>query len=559
MTNFTGDAAAQEVRSALERCNAGAAFGLPGGPNHVLFQALRGASTRLIVPSHELAAAFMAGSYGRVNGRPGILLTIPGPGFAYALPGIAEAWQDSAPLVHIVSAPPGAPYQRHRHQFLDQVALIKPIVKAIFGVTEVGRLCETIGAAFELAASGEPGPVVVQLGASLDPPSGVNLGIVQQVPEARRIWARIAQARKPVLLLGQGCVQSAGVIDAYVQRTATPVFTTSSGRGVIRENSAWCLGYDSLRESTSQLNKFLQGADLVIAVGARLAYNGTAGFGLDLPPARLVHVDASIANLNAIYKASEVAQMPADAFFEMPECTSVPATEWTPEALAPWRERIRSVQKGDLEPELAGRSPRKFFAMLRAALPDDALVVTDSGLHQVLARRYFEVRHIHGLLLPTDLQSMGFALPSAIAAKLASPGRSVVALVGDGGAFMSGLELATAVREQISLTVVVFNDGYLNQIRLQQIQHSGSGYGVALPSIDFKALADAVGARYIDGGSASHEFFSRVARDTGVTLIEVPVKDGMSIRTSAIKSRVKAAARAAVGARWHTLRGWLRR
>jgi glyoxylate carboligase len=108
MTDFAGDAAAAAIRSALERSNAGAAFGLPGSSNQVLFKALREGRTRLIVPTHELAAAFMAGSYGRVAGRPGILLTICGPGFAYALPGIAEAWQDSAPLVHIVDAPPEA-------------------------------------------------------------------------------------------------------------------------------------------------------------------------------------------------------------------------------------------------------------------------------------------------------------------------------------------------------------------------------------------------------------------------------------------------------------------
>src|SRR6185437_11466016 len=161
-----------------------------------------------------------------------------------------------------------------------------------------------------------------------------------------------------------------------------------------------------------------------------------------------------------------------------PQSELAPRTAWTLEGLAPWRARTRAVYSRDPEPTIAGRTPKQFFGELRAALPDDALVVTDSGLHQVLARRYFEVRHAHGLLLPTDLQSMGFALPSAIAAKLAAPSRPVVALVGDGGALMSGLELAVAVREKLSLTVVVFNDGYLNQIRMQQLQDCGRGHGV---------------------------------------------------------------------------------
>jgi hypothetical protein len=172
MSEFAGDAAAAAIRVALERCNAGAVFGLPGGPNHALFQALRTATPRLIVPTHELAAAFMAGTYGRVDGRPGILLTIPGPGFAYALLDIAEAWQDSAPLVHIVSAPPYGQNQRHRHQALDQAAIVRPIVKAVFGVSELAELGETICIAYETARCGEPGPVVVPLGGGAARPSG---------------------------------------------------------------------------------------------------------------------------------------------------------------------------------------------------------------------------------------------------------------------------------------------------------------------------------------------------------------------------------------------------
>lgn len=558
MTDFARDAAAAAILTALERCNAGAAFGLPGGANHVLFKALRTSRTRLIVPTHELAAAFMAGSYGRVDGRPGVLLTIRGPGFAYALAGIAEAWQDSAPLVHIVTAPPEDPHQRLRHQALDQSAIVRPIVKEVFGVRELAELSDTVCHAFETARSGEPGPVVVQLGACADPRGAVHDTHERDVTAARAIWARIHRARKPVLMLGQGCARSAAVIGRYVARTATPVFTTASGRGVIPEHSPLCLGYDSLRGSTDELNAFLREADLVIAIGARLAFNGTAGFGLALPAERLVHIDASVANLNAVYPASAVAAISVEAFFRLVESASTPRSAWTMEALAPWRARISAVRTRDAEPAIAGETPQQFFARLRAALPDDALVVTDSGLHQVLARRYFEVRHIHGLLLPTDLQSMGFGLPSAIAAKLAAPGRQVVALLGDGGALMSGLELAVAVREKLALTVIVFNDGYLNQIRMQQLQHSGRAHGVALPGIDFRALAQATGARYVAGDSSILECLPRGSLETGVTLIDLPVTDGLSVLAAAAGSRAKAIAKAALGTRWETLRRWLR-
>jgi acetolactate synthase-1/2/3 large subunit len=349
------------------------------------------------------------------------------------------------------------------------------------------------------------------------------------------------------------------VIRSYIERTATPAFTTASGRGVISEHSPWCLGYDSLRGSTEELNAFLRETDLVIAIGARLAFNGTAGFGITLPPERLVHIDASAANLNALYPASNVVAMPVAAFFAPAESTTSPRTAWTLDSLTPWRLRIRTVQAADPEPAIAGQTPEQFFGRLRAALPDDALVVTDSGLHQVMARRYFEVREVHGLLLPTDLQSMGFALPSAIAAKLAVPSRQVVALVGDGGALMSGLELAVALREKLPLTVIVFNDGYLHQIRMQQLLDSGREHGVVLPAVDFKSLADATGVDYIAGNSAIDECIDRAARGPGVTLIDVPVRDGFSILSAAAQSRAKAALRSALGKRLDTLRRWLRR
>jgi acetolactate synthase I/II/III large subunit len=564
MSDFSGPDAVAAIRRAFGRCGVQWAFGLPGGPNRALFQQLRGNPTRLLVPTHELAAAFMAGAYGRVSGRPGVLLTIPGPGFAYALAGIAEAWLDSAPLLHIVNAPASGPHQALRHQALDQRRIAAPLVKAVIEVGRVADLEEALGEAYRATTAGEPGPVLVQLGASgaaaSAPPTTTPHDARDGTADARAIWQRIHRARKPVLFLGQGCAGAADAIGRYIARTGTPVFTTASGRGIVPEQSPWCLGFDSLRQPVATLNAFLAEADLVIAVGARLAHNGTAGFRVALSAERLVHVDASSSNLNALYPASAVAALSADAFFGLPECTRATASDWSPAAVAEWRARIRTPRPDAPEPRIAGQPAADFFAQLRAQLPDEALVVTDSGLHQVMARRYFEVRAAHGLLMPTDLQSMGFGLPAAIAAKLAAPARPVVALIGDGGALMSGLELAIAVRERIALTVLVFNDGYLNQIRLQQLRDRGTSHGIELPQLDFSALARAVGARYLEGTAATLSRLREIAGGAEVTLIEVPVTDSAAIVANAAEHRAKAAVGDAIGP---SLRGrlkrWLRR
>jgi acetolactate synthase I/II/III large subunit len=544
---FNGEVVAASLRRTLERCAARAAFGLPGGPNRALFMALKGSSVRLVVPAHELAAAFMAGSFGRVSGTPGVLLTIPGPGFAYALPGIAEAWQDSAPLVHIVGAAPGPPHQRLRHQALDQPAIVGPMVKALFAVEDPAHLERDVAAAFEVARGAEPGPVLVQLGAA--PARAVAAPSRSGSEPLAAVWQRMALAQRPLLYLGQGCVAAADAIRAYAQRTGTPLITTPSGRGLVSESEPLNLGFDSLRGTTAALNQWLAGCDLVLAVGARLAYNGSAGFGLQLPAQRLVHVDAASDNLNALYPAALAVCARAEELFAHPLAQTMPRTQWNAAELAVARAAIGVARPGEPEPEISGTAPAEFFRRLRTALPADALVVTDSGLHQVLARRYFEVREAHGLLMPTDLQSMGFALPTAIAAKIACPQRPVLALLGDGGMLMSGLELATAVREQLPLVALVFNDGYLNQIRLQQLQDHGRSYGVTLPELDFAALAAAVGAHY-ELSDSSLQCLPRALATAGVTLIEVAVHDTSALARAARRSRVKAFVRRLAPRRW---------
>ena len=329
--------------------------------------------------------------------------------------------------------------------------------------------------------------MIVQLGANAQEIPSAQ----RRPPRARRaaIWARIQHARKPVLMIGQGCAAAAQT-DARLSRAhRDPGVQQRLRPGIVSEQSPWCLGYDSLRGSTAQLNALLEEADLVIAVGTRLAYNGTGGFELALPPQRLVHVDASAASLNAVYPAAACAVLRAEDFFGMPQSQGSRAHAMERGGAGTLaRAHRRGVHDRTPEPVIAGATPQEFFATLRAQLPDEAMLVTDSGLHQVMARRYFQVRQPFGLLLPTDLQSMGFGLPSALAARLAAPSRPVVALMGDGGMLMSGLELATAVREQIDLTVIVFNDGYLNQIRMQQLGDAGRDHGVTLPVIDFQAL-----------------------------------------------------------------------
>ena len=554
MSAALGPEGSRALVRALEASGVEVVFGLPGTQNHALYVALRGSSIRSIVPTHELAAAFMAGAYGRMRRDVGVLLTIPGPGFAYALPGLAEAWLDSAPLVHITCAPPAGSPLKLQHQAIDQRALARPIVKGILAASEPTEIERAVRAARALALDGEPGPVLIELGGEAVPafPPPPHHGDPQA--DARRIWQRIGTARRPVLFLGQGSAGAAAAASEFVARAGLPFFTNASGRGVVSEASPWCLRYDALRQPSSALNAFLDTTDLAIVIGARLAYNGSAGFGLALPPERLVRIDT--APEPGRYPAALSARLDAARFFAMSECASTPRSAWTVDEIGTWRDRIGTLAPKGPEPSVAGRTPREFVEDLRAALPDEAVLVTDTGLHQSLVRRYYEVRSVDGLLIPSDLQSMGFGLPAALAAKLADPSRPVVAVIGDGGALMSGLELATAVRERLAVTVLVFNDGHLNQIRLAQLQDAGRAHGTTLPALDFAALARAAGARYLRLDSDDFTGVRAAVAGNDVTLVEVVVRDSPAVVRSVAAARAKAVLRATLGER---LTAWVKR
>ena len=271
-----------------------------------------------------------------------------------------------------------------------------------------------------------------------------------------------------------------------------------------------------------------------------------------MPADRLAQVDTSAAVIGANYPVSLGVVADAGMVLQRLTATGTARAAWDPAEISARRERIRQKPAFALEPRVAGvpdRTAVGFFRALRRALPDDAVLVLDSGLHQIMARRHFEVRSERGLLMPTDLQSMGFAIPTAIGARLAAPARPVVALVGDGGFSMNGLELQTAVREGLSLTVIVFVDGQLGQIRLQQLQEYGTAHSVGLANPDFQLLAEALGVRHELVGENAESVIRSAIAHPGITLIEVPVGDAAAIPRTAAAARMRGMVRRAAGPR----------
>lgn len=549
---------AELVCDALEAARVDTVFGMPGTQNVDLFEALRRSRLQAVVASHELAASFMANGYARVSRRPGVLVTIPGPGFTYALTGLAEAFLDSVPLLHLVGAPAHRPGFKNALQAIDQAAMAGPVVKKALRVERREEIVAGVHAGLAAALADEPGPALLEITAEalaeVGPPVAVPpfAPIPPPPPEAAVVneLARVlSEARRVVLYVGQGASGAPEAVRALAERLAAPVVATTSGRGVISEEHALSLSFDFGRHGSSALNELLGRADLVFAIGCKFSHNGAHGFRLRLPPEKLLHLDRSADNLGANFPCRLAIRAEAEtllpALLAALDARPARAQGWAPGEAAEIQAAGRAILAAQVvEPRLQGvdpDGPAAFFAALGRALAEDACLVTDSGLHQMLARRHYRVRSPGGFIAPSDFQSMGFAIPAALGARRAAPQRQVVALVGDGGLLMSGLELCTAVREKIPLTVIVFNDGHLGIIRLQQLGTYGRAFKTEVRGPKLEGLAAAVGASYtrIEGGA--ERVLKAVVERPGLHLVEVVLGDRpalLEVRGRAFTSNV---------------------
>ena len=562
---------AQAFCDVLQESGVEFVFGLPGTQTVGLYEALRVSAIRAVVPTHELNAAFMANGYARASGKVGVLLTIPGPGFAYVTAGLAEARLDGVALVHFALTPARGPTGEPGFQALDQAAIARPLVKAVLRAESRAELPGVIRRALALAQEADPGPVFVELSddalrdeatdagrQSLNTRAPGSVSRSSNESELATVVERVVAAKRPAILVACDCTAASALLTNLAATGRVPVFVTPPSRGVVPEDDPWTLCFDDQRTQFGHIAAALALADLVVVLGTRLSHVTTAGFRLELPSERVVCVSESGAGLPHGYSASiTVHGRPGELLSRLERAAPRFVSKWTLDELAHWQGRFAAGHPADLpEPVVEGGTPAVFFAALRSALPRDALLVTDSGLHQMLVRRHYPVFCPGGLLFPSDFQSMGFGLPAAIGAKLAAPARAVVLVMGDGGFAMSGLELLTAAREGVQVVVIVFNDGQLNLIRLQQLREFGRTHGVDLSGPDFERFAEAVGVRYCRAAGNAAQAVREALSAEEPTLIEVLVGDSRSIRRTAATSLARAAVRTAIGPR---MVNWLKR
>jgi thiamine pyrophosphate-dependent acetolactate synthase large subunit-like protein len=518
------------VVEALRREGVRRVFGIPGLHNLTIYDALlRQGEIRHVLARHEAGAAFMADGYARAGGEPGVVLVTTGPGATNALTPLVESYAGSVPVLLIASDIASDLVGRDLgalHEVPSQIDCFRPVARWAEAVTEARAIPATIAGAFDLLRSGRPGPMVVSiphdlLGARVEAPqpAGGHGGRppchVAAVEEAVDLLARAA---RPLVVAGGGVIAAGAedVLLAVARRLGAPVIATVAGRGAVSERDALFHGVLPDRRACAQT---LGAADVVLAVGTRFGHRSLEKLGVTLGPGQaLIHLDLDPSVIGRMLKPRLA--IVGDARDGLGRLLAglgegTPATGWDRAWLA--RQRLDGGPR--YTPAIAA-----LIDTLRAALPEDAIVVNDqTGLTYWMEWR-FPVLRPRTFLYPTGSATLGYAVPAAIGAKIARPDRAVVAVAGDGGFMYSVNELATAVKYRLPVVFVVVNDERFGAIHWLQEQLFGRVGEADLANPDFPALARAFGChgeRVEPSGLG--DALRRALAAAGPTVLELPV------------------------------------
>jgi acetolactate synthase I/II/III large subunit len=489
--------------STLERLGVDVVFGYPGGAIMPVYDALTGSSLRHILVRHEQAAAFAADAYARRSGRVGVCIATSGPGATNLITGIANAMMDSVPIVCITGNVAQAVMGTDAFQEIDILGVTLPIVKHSIIVRDPADIPAAVEEAFHVAASGRPGPVLIDL------PKDVQIG--ETSDDFGFAWPNtirsldhdaidaaaeaIRAAERPLIYVGGGVKIGRAVeeLRAFAEATGIPSVSTLNALGSIPTDAPGCMGMLGMH-GTRAANEAVQEADLLIVFGARFDDRATGKLAEFAPHARVVHFDID---------ASEIGKLRAVAVAVSGELAPGIAAltarlAGTPLAIDPWMIRCAArAERSAFRYDAPGEgvyAPALLKAVSEAA--GDAFVAAcDVGQHQMWAAQHCRFSRPDAHLTSGGLGAMGFGLPAGIGAKLADPDAAVVVIAGDGGFMMNIQELATARRYGVAVKILLLDNSSLGLVRQWQELFFAENYSEIdlSDNPDFVRVAEAFG------------------------------------------------------------------
>ncbi len=482
--------------------------GIPGGANLPLYDALGASSIRHVLARHEQGAGFVAQGMARVTGKPAVCFGTSGPGATNLLTAIADAKLDSIPLIAITGQVPSAMIGTDAFQEIDTYGLTVPITKHNFLVRSARDLPRVISDAFRIAMSGRPGPVAI------DVPKDVQSEIVEidalppaarpdpsprfSTSDVERAAALINESKRPMLLAGAGVIVADASRDLLnlVEKASIPAAATLLGLGAMRHDHPLYLGMVGMHAARFT-NLMLDECDLLIGLGIRFDDRATGKAAEFCPHAKILHIDIDPSELGKIKNPSlGITADAGEALRAMdPLIERNPRAEWVRHA-EQLRARYPLMLPGVDDPT----RPYGIIQHAAAMLPEDAIITTDVGQHQMWVAQAYPFTRPRQWLTSGGLGAMGFGLPAAIGAALAAPARKVVCFSGDGSLLMNLQELATAAEEQVNIKVILLNNSHLGLVRQQQQLFYGRRFCASRfeAQTDFVAIARGFGVQAID-------------------------------------------------------------
>ncbi len=529
---------AQIIVRLLERQGVRTIAGIPGGGNLPLYDAL--SQSRLlthVLARHEQGAGFIAQGMARVSGRPQVCFATSGPGATNILTAIADAKLDSIPIICITGQVPRALIGTSAFQEVDTYALSLPVTKRSYLVRAASELLEIIPEAFRIAASGRPGPVLIDVPKDVqceefefdawpepgepDPPPPVPMRDV-------RLAARLINtAERPVLFLGGGVIHSAAGMLAVrlAEKASIPVTTSLTGLGSIPADHPLSMGLIGMHAAAAT-NMILDECDLLIAAGVRFGDRATGKLAEFCPSAKVIHIDIDPGEIGKLKSATVGITGDVGRVLEalIPMIRESSRKEWLA-FVSELREKYPLVMedRDDLH------TPYGLILQTAGLLDENAVIATDVGQHQMWTAQVYPFRAPRQWLTSAGLGTMGFGVPGAIGAALACPNRTVVCFSGDGSLMMNIQELATAVQEHVNVKIIVMDNHCLGLVRQQQDMFYGRrifACGYDAPS-DFVKIAEGFGMKAFDLDSSANplETLADALSSNGPCLVHARIRE----------------------------------
>lgn len=507
-------------------------FGIPGEENLDFLDSLSRSHIKLVVTRIEQAAGFMAATYGRLTGKAGVCLSTLGPGATNFVTSAAYAQLGGMPMFMITGQKPVKSSKQGQFQIVDIVAMMAPLTKYTRQLVSGANIPSRVREAVRLAQEEKPGAVHLEFPEDiaaeetdepLIPPSLARRPIADE-KSIRVAVERVQRAKHPLLIVGAGAnrKRTCNMLRQFVDKFGIPSITTQMGKGVISEFSHLFLGTAAL-SSGDFVHRAIEAADLIINVGHDVVEKPP--FFMDQDGVDVIHVNFFSATVDPVYfPQAEVIGDIANSMWQIGERLEK-QPHWDFSRFMEVREYGEAHLLEGAEDDRFPIYPQRLVADIRAAVEGKGIIALDNGVYKIWFARNYKTQSPNTVLLDNALATMGAGLPSAIAAKLVHPDRSVTAICGDGGFMMNSQELETAVRLGLHIVVVILKDDAYGMIKWKQANMGLREFGLDFRNPDFVKYADSYGAigHRVTSAANLRATIQKCHADPAVHVVEVPV------------------------------------